>query len=99
MEMQFEFKGSLLGIKRQVVEQRVFCNAFLGEVTTEEDKANGSSGLQIRKIPIDEAVINMLPDYKPQQVLTFLAVLKSAAGGKSQPHIIGIVPAKLGQEK
>ncbi|MNG34546.1 hypothetical protein D3C84_1210560 [compost metagenome] len=80
-------------MRRQVVENRAFINFFVAEETTPEEQANGSSGLRVKKIPADEAVIAQLPQYKPMQTLKLLAVLKDAAGGKAQPHIIGVVPA------
>lgn|SRR5690554_2783506 len=94
MQMQFEFLANVLGVRRQVVEGRSFVSIYVGEETPDEEKANGSSGLKIKKIPADEAVIPQIPaGYKPLQQMRFLAVLKDAAGGKSQPHIIGVVPA------
>lgn len=97
MQMQFEFTANLLGFRRQVVEGRTFVSAYVGEEMPAEEQANGSSGLKIKKIPADESVIPQLPvGYRPMQPVKFLAVLKDAAGGKSQPHIIGVVPANKG---
>lgn len=91
--MQFEVAVKLLGVRRQVVENRAFVNFFVSEETAPEDAANGCSGLHIKKIPADEGVIAMLPPYKPGQDIKLVCILKSAAGGKSQPHVIGVSQA------
>ncbi len=94
--MQFEVTVSLLGVRRQVVENRAFVNFYVAEETTDEDQANGSSGLKVKKISADEGVISQLPKYKPMEKVKLLAILKDAAGGKAAPHIIGVVPVSAG---
>lgn len=97
MQMQFEFTANLIGVRRQVVEGRAFVSVYVGEETPAEELANGSSGTKIKKIPADESLIPQIPaGYRLMQPVKFLAVLKDAAGGKSQPHIIGVVPANKG---
>lgn len=92
--MQFEFVANVLGVRRQVVEGRAFVNVYVAEETPPEEQANGSSGFKVKKIPADEALIPQIPaGYRPPHAMRFIAVLVDAAGGKSQPRIIGVVPA------
>lgn len=92
--MEFEIEVQLLGVRRQVIERNTFVSVFVGDDATPEEIANGCSGIRIKKIPAEESIISQLPQgYKPMQRVRFKAVLKDAAGGKSQPHIIGVVPA------
>ncbi|WP_330114426.1 hypothetical protein SA496_21360 [Pseudomonas sp. JS3066] len=95
--MQFEFTAIVIGVRRQSIEGRSFVNVMVAEETTDQERADGCSGLRVKKIPADDALIPQMPQgYKPMTPIKFLAVLKDAAGGKSQPHIIGVVPAKAG---
>ncbi|WP_236206918.1 MULTISPECIES: hypothetical protein [Pseudomonas] len=95
--MQFEITAVVIGLRRQVIDGKSYVSVFVAEEPSAEELADGCSGLRVTKIPADDAVIPQLPrDYKPLTAIKFLAVLKSAAGGKAQPHIVGVVPASAG---
>lgn len=91
--MQFEITLEVIGVKRQVVENRAFINVYAVEPMSPEQIASGCTGLNVKKISADEEAVAQLPAYKPHDKIKFLAVLKDAAGGKSAPHILGVVPA------
>lgn len=93
--MQFQLDANLIGLKRSTIDGRSFVSLYIAEDYTDEQKANGCSGLSVRKVTADDAVVSQLPkDYKTLSTIKFLAVLKDAAGGKAQPHIVGVVPAQ-----
>lgn len=91
--MQFEYPTTVLGATRMLVEGRPYAFVFVGE-TPEPDRAKDCHGFSIRKIPADPVVFDMLNDvrYGEPTRKNLMMILKQAAGGKSQPHVIGVVP-------
>lgn len=97
--MQFEYPAIVLGASRMLVEGRPYAFVFVGS-QPEPDRENDVRGFSIRKMPADPAVFDMLTDVeygKPIQK-NLLMILKQAAGGKSQPHVVGVVPTKVQQQ-
>lgn len=97
--MQFEYPTIVLGASRMVVEGRPYAFVFVG-AQAEPDKEKDVRGFSIRKIPADPSVFDQLADIeygKPVQKI-LLMILKQAAGGKSQPHVVGVVPTKVQQQ-
>lgn len=91
--MQFEYDTTVLGVTRITVEGTPFCSVFVGE-QPDPDKQNDCHGFSVRKVPCDVAVFDQLNDirYGEIQRKKLIMRMKSAAGGKSQPHVIGVVP-------
>lgn len=92
MKMQFEYTATVLGATRMIVEGRPYAFVFVGE-SPEEDKVSDCHGYSIRKIPADPLVFEQLSDVtvgNPKNK-TLLMILKQASGGKSQPHVVGVV--------
>ena len=94
--MQFEYPTTVLGVTRMLVEGKPYCFVFVG-AQAEPDREKDCHGFSIRKIPADPAVFDQLSDVRYGQPAnkTLFMILKQAAGGKSQPHVIGVVPQKM----
>lgn len=94
--MQFEYPTTVLGVTRMLVEGKPYCFVFVG-AQPEPDREKDCHGFSIRKIPADPAVFDQLGDVRCGQPAnkTLFMILKQAAGGKSQPHVIGVVPQKM----
>ncbi len=91
--MQFEMTASVFSVNKITVEGRTFCSMFTGQNPVGEN-AERTIGLEVTKISAEPAVFDQLKaeGFKPGDDLKLVAMLKKAAGGKSQPHIIGVVP-------
>lgn len=89
--MQFEMNTTVLGISRVNVDGRIFCSVFTGQEPTGDNAAN-TRGYEVTKIGADPDVFDQLPKVEPGHEVRFIATLKKAAGGKSQPYFIGVVP-------
>jgi hypothetical protein len=94
--MQFEYSTTVLGATRMLVEGRPYAFVFVG-AQAEPDREKDCHGFSIRKIPTEPAVFDQLADVKYGQPVnkTLIMILKQAAGGKSQPHVIGVSQQKL----
>lgn len=94
--MQFEYPTTVLGVTRMLVEGKPYCFVFVG-AQPEPDREKDCHGFSIRKIPADPSVFDQLSDVRCGQPAnkTLFMILKQAAGGKSQPHVIGVVPQKM----
>lgn len=90
--MQFEYPATVLGATRVVVEGRTYAFVFVG-AQPEPDREKDCHGFSIRKIPCDPSVFDQLGDMKYGQPSnkTLMMILKQAGGGKSQPHVIGVL--------
>lgn len=93
--MQFEYPTTVLGVTRMLVEGKPYCFVFVG-AQAEPDREKDCHGYSIRKIPADSVVFDQLNDvrYGQPAVKTLYMILKQASGGKSQPHVIGVVQQK-----
>lgn len=93
--MQFEYPTTVLGVTRMLVEGKPYCFVFVG-AQAEPDREKDCHGYSIRKIPADPAVFDQLNDvrYGQPAIKTLYMILKQASGGKSQPHVIGVVQQK-----
>lgn len=88
--MQFQLTTQVFGCNRVTVDGTVFCSVFTGQPATDP---TATHGLEVTKIGADPAVFDQLKNLKPGEDVDFLAVLKRAAGGKSQPFLVGVVPS------
>ena len=91
--MQFEYPATVLSATRVNVEGRTFASVFVGE-QAQGDQADNVRGFSVRKIPCDPTVFDQLTDLvhgQPKQK-TLLMILKQAAQGKAQPHVVGVAP-------
>jgi|SRR5690554_7415883 len=90
MSMQFQLKTTVFGVNKVQVEREVYCSVFTGQTPADP---TATRGLEVTKVSADPCVFDQLPNLVPGAEVEFLAILKRAAGGKSQPYLIGVVPA------
>jgi len=96
--MQFELSSTVFSANKVTVEGRTFCSIFTGQPPV-GDNAENTLGVEVTKISAEPQVFDQLkaegfqPGQSPQ-VYKLVAMLKKAANGKSQPHIIGVVPGQ-----
>lgn len=93
--MQFEYDTTVFSATRVSVEGKIYVSVFVGD-QPDPDKVDDCHGFSVRKIPADPAVFEQLNDIKygqPQRKKLVMR-LKQGAGGKSQPHVLGVVPDK-----
>ncbi|MBG33190.1 MULTISPECIES: hypothetical protein [Alcanivorax] len=89
--MQFEIPTTLLGCRLVNVDGNKYCSVYTGQMP-EGENANNFRGYEVTKLSADPVVFDQLADLKSPTERRLLAVLKMAAGGKSQPYIVGVVP-------
>jgi len=89
--MQFEIPTNVLGCRLVNVDGNKYCSVYTGQ-QPEGDNADQFRGYEVTKLSADPAVFDQLTDLKGPTERRLLAVLKMAAGGKSQPYIVGVVP-------
>ena len=89
--MQMNGKMHILSAKRGTVDGNRYASviAVSGEFRPDE---TDRKGLDVIKISCEPEFLDQLP--KLPADVEFITTLKGAAGGKSQPHIIGIKPGK-----
>lgn len=93
--MQFEYSAVVLGASRMVVEGKPYAFVYVGSLP-EPDKEKDVRGFSIRKMPADPAVFDQLNDleFGKPSTKNLICILKQAAGGKSQPHVVGVASLK-----
>ncbi|WP_018404163.1 hypothetical protein [Marinobacter gelidimuriae] len=98
--MQFEMTATVFSCNKVTVEGNTYCSIFTGQNPVGDNAAN-TLGLEITKIAADPSVFDQLSSdgFKSGQSVKLIAKLKKAANGKSQPHIIGIVPGQRNQQQ
>ena len=90
--MQFEMTLTVLGVSRMNIEGRTFCSVHTGQMPV-GDAVNDCRGYEVTKMGAEPAVFDQIAtDFEPGQDVHFIANLKKAAGGKTQPYLIGVVP-------
>lgn|SRR5690625_2333482 len=90
--MQFNLKTQVFGANKMTVERNTFCSVFTGQPSTDPEQ---TKGLEVTKVSCDPVVFDQLPqDFKPGDYVEFIATMKRAAGGKSQPYFLGVVPTR-----
>lgn len=87
--MQFQLTTKVFGVNKVTVDRDVFCSVFTGQPATDP---TATRGLEITKMSADPVIFDQLPKLNAGDDVTFLAILKRAAGGKSQPYLVGVVP-------
>lgn len=88
--MQFNIKTQVFGATKATVDGNTYVSVFTGQPTTTPDVVHG---LEVTKMSADPSVFDQLKDLVPGQEVEFIAIIKRAAGGKSQPYFIGTVPS------
>lgn len=89
--MQFQLKTQVFGVNKITVDGNTYCSVFTGQPSTDETSVKG---LEVTKVSADPIVFDQLPEtFTPGDQLEFIAMLRRAAGGKSQPYLVGIVPS------
>lgn len=90
--MQFQLRTQLFGLNKVTVDGNTYCSVFTGQPSTDPQV---TKGLEVTKVSADPGVFEQIPaDFQPGQEVEFIAILKRAAGGKSQPYLVGVVPAQ-----
>ena len=89
--MQFEIPTTLLGCRLVNVDGNKYCSVYTGQIP-QGDNADSFRGYEVTKLSAYPTVFDQLSDLKSPTERRLLAVLKMAAGGKSQPYIVGVVP-------
>lgn len=96
--MQFEMTATVFNARKMNIEGRTFCSVITGQAPV-GDAGETTLGFEVTKITADPAVFDQLkadgyqPGAQPRD-FKFVAMLKTAAGGKSQPYIVGVVPGQ-----
>lgn len=96
--MQFEMTSTVFSATKVTVEGRTYCSVFTGQPPV-GDNAENTLGVEVTKISAEPQVFDQLKAEgfnagQQPQVYKLVAMLKKAANGKSQPHIVGIVPGQ-----
>ena len=90
--MQFNVRTQVLGINRSTIEGRTFCSFFTGQPSQD---AESTRGLEVTKLSAEPPAFDQIPqEFQPGDELELICILKRAAQGKSQPHIVGVVPVQ-----
>lgn len=96
--MQFEMTSTVFGANKVTVEGRTYCSIFTGQPPIGEN-AEATVGVEVTKISAQPEVFDQLKaegfvaGERPRD-FRLVAMLKKAANGKSQPHIVGVVPGQ-----
>ncbi|MCR4511122.1 conserved hypothetical protein [Pseudomonas sp. 8BK] len=91
--MQFELTALCLNVKKVTVEGRTYCSAIIAREPQTEAELQQNRGYLVQKVTAEVAVFDQTKDLDKPTVRKFLCTLVSAAGGKSQPHLLGVVPS------
>lgn len=93
--MQFEMTSTVFSCNKVTVEGRTYCSVFTGQHPV-GDNAENTLGLEVTKIAAEPDVFDQLKahGFQPGDSIKLIAMLKKAANGKSQPHVIGVVPGQ-----
>ncbi|MBD3657804.1 hypothetical protein [Marinobacter sp.] len=93
--MQFEMTSTVFSCNKVTVDGKTYCSIFTGQHPIGENAAN-TLGFEVTKIAAEPVVFDQLQSqgFHAGDDVKLVAMLKKAANGKSQPHIIGIVPGQ-----
>lgn len=93
--MQFEMTSTVFGCTKVTVDGNTYCSIFTGQNPVGDNAAN-TLGLDVTKISAEPVIFDQLKaeGFKAGDSVKLVAMLKKAANGKSQPYIVGIVPAQ-----
>lgn len=90
MQMQMQMSLTVFGVNKIQVDRDVYCSVFAGQPATDPTQTRG---FEVMKLSAEPEVFDQLPDLQSGDQVEFMAILKRAAGGKSQPYLVGVVPA------
>lgn len=95
--MQFEMTSTVFNCRKMTIEGRTFCSVITGQAPVGDN--SDTLGYEVTKIIAEPGIFDQLKQegYQPGQPprdFKLVAMLKTAAGGKSQPYIIGVVPSQ-----
>lgn len=93
--MQFEMTSTVFSATKVTVEGRTYCSVFTGQPPVGENAEN-TLGLEVTKISAEPQVFDQMKQegFTPGDNVRLIVMLKKAANGKSQPHIVGVVPGQ-----
>ncbi|MNF96284.1 hypothetical protein D3C84_790690 [compost metagenome] len=94
--MQFELTALCLNVKKVTVEGRTFCSAIIAREPMNAGEREQNRGYLVQKVTADVGVFDQTASLDKPTSIKFLCTLVSAAGGKSQPHLLGVVPTQSG---
>ncbi|MEP5229864.1 MAG: hypothetical protein ABJQ78_00405 [Alloalcanivorax sp.] len=92
--MQMQMNLTVFGVNKITVDRDVYCSVFAGQPATDPTQTRG---YEVMKLSAEPEVFDQLADLKSGDEVEFISVLKRAAGGKSQPFLVGVVPKKAPQ--
>lgn len=92
--MQMQMNLTVFGVNKITVERDVYCSVFAGQPATDPTVTRG---FEVMKLSADPEVFDQLSGLESGDEVEFISVLKRAAGGKSQPFLVGVVPKKAPQ--
>ncbi|MCP8467918.1 hypothetical protein NK553_28625 [Pseudomonas sp. ZM23] len=90
--MQFELTALCLNVKKITVEGRTYCSAIIAREPMTEQERLQNRGYLVQKVTAEPSVFDQITDLDKPGQRKFIATLVNAAGGKSQPHLLGVVP-------
>ncbi len=89
--MQMQLMMTVYGVNKITVDRDVYCSVFCGQPATDPTVTKGN---EVLKMSADPVVFDQIGEFNPGDDIEFIAELKRAAGGKSQPYLVGVVPKK-----
>ncbi|MDA8484601.1 MULTISPECIES: hypothetical protein [Pseudomonas] len=95
--MQFELTALCLNVKKVTVEGRTYCSAIIAREPISAAEREQNRGYLVQKVTADVGVFDQTSSLEKPTPIKFLCTLVSAAGGKSQPHLLGVVPGQTGK--
>lgn len=100
--MQFEMNLNVLACSSVQVDGNTYCSIFTAQAPM-GDNAKNTLGSEVTKISAEPEVFHQLAaeGYKTgdsARPFKLIALLKKGPNGKSQPHILGVVPAAKTQK-
>ncbi|UCL85725.1 hypothetical protein [Pseudomonas sp. HS-18] len=90
--MQFELTALCLNVKKVTVEGRTYCSAIIAREPMTEQERQQNRGYLVQKVSAETTVFDQITDLDKPGPRKFIATLVNAAGGKSQPHLMAVVP-------
>ncbi|MCY1276881.1 hypothetical protein D9M68_665030 [compost metagenome] len=96
--MQFELTALCLNVKKVTVEGRTYCSAIIAREPMTEQERQQNRGYLVQKVTAETVVFDQITDLDKPGQRKFIATLVNAAGGKSQPHLLGVVPTSGGSK-
>ena len=89
--MDLQMNLTVYGVNKVTVDRDTYCSVFCGQPASDPAVTKGN---EVMKLSADPVVFDQVGELKPGDDVEFTAILKRAAGGKSQPYLTGVIPKK-----